>query len=956
MLNKIRRIEDLTDSFEDFFETLSNSYETSFQSKGEENTKRRLNGIYHTPYKLSKIIVKKTIGKDKNLLEKTFLEPCLGLGSFVFAYLEEVLKDVEKITYDLLIKIEKKIYVAEWDKTAINLFVLVYKIFLRRKYHYEYPEFYTNFNISIESLVYSRKIEELSIEKSFGTSVPKFDYIMTNPPYFVLRYVNRKWYSEDEKNIIKGKINQISSIIKNKKYDFSKGKNLNIYEVFMEEIIENYSKDDTKIGLLLPYSFLTNKSTSEMRKNILRNYTVKVVQPINENTDFYPVGQSMTIFIMDKKISNIKAKLYPWITKEEDLKNIKYSIVDTHIFEQISDDCVFLNLDSEGLRLLEKIHQYHKLKHISYIINKRGEIDGTKYKDNIKKFPTEDTLNLTKGRDLNIYKFVTPRSNVLLDLESPVRKLYSKFRIACNQISNLKGQDRLKFSIAENTFLANSCNYIFCEGEDSKEITYYLMALMNSSLMEWRFRITNGNNHVSNYELDELPLNLEKDKLYYEIVEKVSLNLETEDKNLELELDELIFEKYNINYREKAYVLKELNNYKIYNHFLHKLSDLDMEVVRGVPNEGDNWQALPPATIAKSKRLQGITKTGGRTTLYARLDSTKPSYTMNTYFHRPGNGAHIHPKQDRVITSREAARFQGFPDTYKFLGSKTAISNQIGNAIPSLLSYILINEIKKSISINNAIDLFCGAGGSKIGLNMANINTLVANDINAYACLTYKYNNPEVDVLNGDITTDELKENIKNSVGKRNVDLIMGGPPCQGFSLAGKRQEDDERNELFKHFAQLVKDINPKVLIMENVPGILSMKKGEVFKEVKESFGILGYKIFAKKLLAADYGVPQKRNRVLLIGIRNDIQEKLKLVDSNIFPEPMFKMKDEKTLFSLNLPEYVSVEEAIGDLPVPETHQDKIKAFKANNKDLKPYQKLMKGIISIEEFYKEKLN
>lgn len=520
MLDKIQKIEDSTESFEEFFEILSNSYEASFKSKDEENTNRRLNGIYHTPYKLSQLIVKKTIEKDKNLLEKTFFEPCLGLGSFVFAYLEEILKDAGEITYSLLAKIEKNIYVAELDETAINLFVLVYKIFLKRKYNYEYPELHTNFNISIESLIYSRKIEELSLEKSFGSYVPKFDYIMTNPPYFVLRYVDRKWYSEDEKNIIKGKINQISSIIKSKKYNFSKGKNLNIYEVFMEEIFENYSKNDTKIGLLIPYSFLTNKSTSKMRKNILRNYMVKVVQPINENTDFYPVGQSMTIFIIDKKTSNMKTKLYPWITKEEDLENVTFSIVDTHIFEQISDDCIFLNLDNKGLKLLEKIHQYHKLKHIPYIVNRRGEIDSTKYKNNIKEFPTENTLNLTKGKDLNIYKFAIPSSNVLLDLESPVRKLYPKFRIACNQISNLKSQDRLKFCIAENTFLANSCNYIFCEGEHSKEITYYLMALMNSSLMEWRFRVTNGNNHVSNYELDELPLNLEKDELYYKIVKK----------------------------------------------------------------------------------------------------------------------------------------------------------------------------------------------------------------------------------------------------------------------------------------------------------------------------------------------------------------------------------------------------------------------------------------------------
>jgi len=303
---------------------------------------------------------------------------------------------------------------------------------------------------------------------------------------------------------------------------------------------------------------------------------------------------------------------------------------------------------------------------------------------------------------------------------------------------------------------------------------------------------------------------------------------------------------------------------KLANHYLIKLSELDMKIVKSI-SEGGNWRDIPLDIY--SKRLEGIRKSGGRTTLYGRLKRDEPSYTINTYFNRPGSGTFIHPIHDRVITPREAARIQSFPDKYKFFGAKTHIAKQIGNAVPPLLSYAIAKELKQHLKSFNVIDLFSGAGGMALGFKEAGFNIIAANDVFKEAAQTYRYNHPETTFVEGSITDRKIKDKII-SIGKK-VDLIVGGPPCQGFSLAGKQLSDDPRNFLYKEFVELVSILSPKMFLMENVPGILSSNNGQTFESIKKEFSSLGYSVQAKKLLATDYGVPQKRNRVFIVGIKD---------------------------------------------------------------------------------------
>ena len=168
----------------------------------------------------------------------------------------------------------------------------------------------------------------------------------------------------------------------------------------------------------------------------------------------------------------------------------------------------------------------------------------------------------------------------------------------------------------------------------------------------------------------------------------------------------------------------------------------------------------------------------------------------------------------------------------------------------------------------NAISLFSGCGGLDLGFKKAGFNMLLANDIDKYASQTYKENFPETKFILGDIRQISI-DDIKNKIKGKRVDVIIGGPPCQGFSNAGLRDPKDPRNSLFMEFIRIVAGFNPKYVVIENVPGILTMKtaNGDLVKDIiTQEFAKIGYKIESKILLSADYGVPQKRRRVIFIG------------------------------------------------------------------------------------------
>lgn len=172
----------------------------------------------------------------------------------------------------------------------------------------------------------------------------------------------------------------------------------------------------------------------------------------------------------------------------------------------------------------------------------------------------------------------------------------------------------------------------------------------------------------------------------------------------------------------------------------------------------------------------------------------------------------------------------------------------------------------------NALDLFCGAGGLSKGFEWAGFNIIAGIDNNTEALITYKNNFKMAEVINADLSNDTDIKNIISKLKNKKIDILLGGPPCQGYSIAGKRLVDDPRNKLFKAYLRLVANFNPSVILIENVPNILSIGDGIYKKAIIDDLNELGYKVEILKLNAADFGVPQNRRRVFFVASKLKIE------------------------------------------------------------------------------------
>ena len=208
--------------------------------------------------------------------------------------------------------------------------------------------------------------------------------------------------------------------------------------------------------------------------------------------------------------------------------------------------------------------------------------------------------------------------------------------------------------------------------------------------------------------------------------------------------------------------------------------------------------------------------------------------------------------------------------------------------------------MKKNNKKFRVISLFSGAGGMDLGFINAGFDIVWANDFFKEAVESYKKNISE-DIVFGDITK------IKSSEMPDDIDLVIGGFPCQGFSVANtKRSMKDERNFLYKEMLIVIKDKNPKFFVAENVKGILSMEKGKVIEMIKKDFESLGYKVDARLLNAAEYGVPQARERVVIIGNRLGLE--------NPYPTPTHWVDSKKYTSKKGLKKPITVKDTIGFL------------------------------------------
>lgn len=251
-----------------------------------------------------------------------------------------------------------------------------------------------------------------------------------------------------------------------------------------------------------------------------------------------------------------------------------------------------------------------------------------------------------------------------------------------------------------------------------------------------------------------------------------------------------------------------------------------------------------------------------------------------------------------------------------------------------------VGQTRRSL---RAIDLFCGAGGLSAGFRAAGYEIGYALDQDAEAIKTYQENNPGV-LAECVSITDRTPQQIGELAGG-SVDVVVGGPSCQTFSTAGRKngwvRKGDPRNDLWRRMLALVKHLEPKAFLLENVPGMLYWKRGEFGATVLEEFEKLGYAVSKEILLAADYGVPQRRRRLFLVGIRG--------AEDFVFPEPTHlggwrrdsldlweKKRKEKDLLR-----HIRMWEAVGDLP--EASADGVVSAVPDKGRLTPFSRMMRG-------------
>ncbi len=523
--------------------------------------KRKHFGIYYTDYSIARLIAKESLnGLDSNqILNFNFLEPCAGIGIFIIAYLDEVLQKLGSFNSKVIQKIINQIYFSDIDSKAIDILVEILPLYIKSKYQTLVeisPKNYYKGDILFKNK--NNEIVKVDPKIIFGVN-NGFDVILTNPPYKLLKANGNKYKNELNENEYAIDIKKLISFIKEKLiYRFNQG-TLNYYKIFLEEILENYTHSSSRVGAIIPITLLNDKQSELLRKRIINKYKLFKLYIIPEKNEFFPdISQSFCFFALDKSVPGDIIKINPQVISLRDFGNKGVEVKISHI-EKISEMAPIVIENEIGWQILKKLNALPKLGTLNSIYNARGELDLTLDKN----FITKEKTSLPLLRGNNISEFSYTIGNYYADEKfisklSEKQKYVLKERIICQQISNIHLEKRLKFTkIPGNIVLGNSCNFLtFNESLFSNQVSLdYLLGVLNSLLLNWRFKITNSNNHISNYELAELPIVIPSAAKKREVEELVCAIKEKSNKENIYKLNMKVFHLYGLNNEEIDYVL-----------------------------------------------------------------------------------------------------------------------------------------------------------------------------------------------------------------------------------------------------------------------------------------------------------------------------------------------------------------------------------------------------------------
>jgi len=425
-----------------------------------------------------------------------------------------------------------------------------------------------------------------------GDATLGFEFLVMNPPYDHLKlnisefirshYVKGPLQMEKFEELKRVLKEEVMFYRKSGHYNLAITNVLNLYKLMLERalIITSHT---AILGFIVPSTLLCDQSTGNLRKEILNRYKVKGIFDFSESARIFPgVSQAVCVVILDKSERGDFIPLATGLTHINDLKRVKPGLILLNRARKISSELRIPKVTESGWKILDKIHDNPQLSEISWIVNLRGEVDLTMYRDCLSMNDTGSVL--VRGSDISRYVLRRNRrkKESFIFKEKFLRKLgnsmkikhVDEYRIAGQQISNMMQRWRLKFCLVKpGTFLGNSCNYIFIpkEMENHELLLLYLLALLNSCLLNWRFKLTSSNNHVSNLEIDSLPIKIVDPSNHYEnqlfclIVDKVRSILQSGITKVVPEVEAAIFSLYGLTADEVEFVLRSegANEYEV---------------------------------------------------------------------------------------------------------------------------------------------------------------------------------------------------------------------------------------------------------------------------------------------------------------------------------------------------------------------------------------------------------
>jgi len=524
--------------------------------------KRKHFGIYYTDYSIARLIAKESLcdSNDYDILNFKFYEPCSGTGIFIIAYIDEVLDRVGRLNSKLFQKFIDQIYFSDIDAEAVDLLVKLLPLYVKSKYGVSIK--LNSKNYFKGDVLFSNKNGEIKKinPKDIFQIEDGFDVVLTNPPYKLLKANGNKYKDESDSNQHGSDIKNILEFIRtNNTYKFNQG-TLNYYKIFLEEILENYTHESSKVGAIIPITLLNDKQSELLRKRIINKYKLHKIYIIPEKNEFFPdISQAFCFFALDKKEPGNIIRINPKVINQGDFSNEGVEVNIDHI-EKISETAPIVIENEIGWRILKRLNKFPKLRSLSSICNARGELDLTLDKGFITNKKT--SLPILRGNNISEFSYTTGElfaDEKFIKKTTEKSRYILKERIVCQQISNIHLEKRLKFTkIPENVVLGNSCNFLTFDESlfGNQEVSLdYLLGVLNSMLLNWRFKITNSNNHISNYELAELPIAIPSITEKKEIESLVSLIKSTNDKKNVFDLNKKVFELYGLNKEEIDYVL-----------------------------------------------------------------------------------------------------------------------------------------------------------------------------------------------------------------------------------------------------------------------------------------------------------------------------------------------------------------------------------------------------------------